>query len=190
MKFNNKYYVLRHGQAQSNVKDIMSCWPEKTHNPLTLEGRGQIKRAAEKLEGKGVELIIASDILRTKQTAEIVSKRLKVKVKYDKRLREYNVGIFNRKKIKELRKFFLPGERFKKKPKQGETYAEIEKRIYAFFRDIDKKYNNKTILIISHQLPLVFLEGKTRGFFGKEIFKKFPKEKRIKTGELRVLQSD
>ena len=28
MKLNNKYYLLRHGEAKSNVKNVVSCWPE------------------------------------------------------------------------------------------------------------------------------------------------------------------
>jgi broad specificity phosphatase PhoE len=35
--------------------------------------------------------------LRAKQTAEIISKETEAKIIFDKRLREYNIGIFNGK---------------------------------------------------------------------------------------------
>ena len=63
MKLNNKYYVLRHGEAVSNVKDIVSCWPEKFNNPLTKKGVVKINRAASQLEKKKIDLIFHSSIL-------------------------------------------------------------------------------------------------------------------------------
>jgi len=80
----NQYYLLRHGHSIRNLKDIADCWPEKIYSPLTAKGRGQAKRAAEKLSNKKIDLIFASDLLRTKQTAEIVGKRLKIKPRFDK----------------------------------------------------------------------------------------------------------
>ena len=50
-----------------------------------------------------------------------------------------------------------------------------------------KRYSNKNILIISHQVPLVLLEAKARGFSNQKILNKYPEGKRIKTGELREL---
>ena len=178
MKLNNKYYILRHAQAISNIKDIISCWPEKFDNPLSLKGQKEVKASAKKLKDKSIDLIFASDVLRTKQTAEIVEKEIKIKPKYDKRLREFNVGILNTMTIEEFRKYFPRETRFKKKPKKGETYNGIDERMYSFLKEIDKKYKNKNILVVSHQLPLLFFEAKIKGF---------PKEKRLETGELRIL---
>jgi len=189
-KYNNKYYILRHGEALSNKKEICSCWPEKFRNPLTLKGKQEVKKSAEKLKIEKIDLIFASDLLRTRQTAEIVGKELKIKPKFDKRLREYNVGIFNKKTIKDFRRFLPIGiKRFKIKPPKGENYNDIKKRISDFFREVDKKYSQKNILIISHQVPLTLLEGSVKGFSPQEFVKKYPIEsgKKIKTGELRKL---
>jgi len=184
----NKYYILRHGEAVSNKKGIISCWPEKVPNPLTKKGIGQIKIAVRKLIDKKIDLIFSSDLLRTRQTAEIVGKELKIKPRRDKRLREYNVGIFNGKAIKDFRKFLPTGiKRFKIHSPKGETYIDIKERMYDFLKEIDKRHSGKTILIISHQLPLILLEGKVKGFSNQGIIKKYPKKKRIKTGELRKL---
>ena len=63
MKLNNKYYIMRHGQAISNAKAVCSCWPEKFHNPLTILGEEEVREAAEKLkkkldlEGQTIDLI-------------------------------------------------------------------------------------------------------------------------------------
>lgn len=189
---NNKYYILRHGESLLNKKEILCCWPEKIYCPLTPKGRKQIKAQSEKLKtakrAPKINLIFSSDLLRTRQTAEIVSKELGIKPKYDKRLREYNVGIFNGRTRAELREFFGKEEkRFKVKPPGGENYVELKKRMSDFLKEMERKYSNKNILIISHQAALNLLEGKVKGLSNQEILKNFPKEKRIKVGELRVL---
>lgn len=185
---NNKYFILRHGEALSNKKRIVSCFPEKFYNPLTLDGRKQIKDIIPRLKKKKIDLIFSSNVLRTCQTAGIVAKELKIKPKQDKRLTECDFGVFNGKSIDEFRKFFWGRERFKKKSPKGETYVEIKKRMYDFLKDIDKKYSNKNILIVSHEAPLTQLEAKIKGVSSQEFFKKYPKKTRIKPGELRRLR--
>jgi len=184
----NKYYILRHGESLANRKKIISCWPEIIPSPLTKKGKGQIKIAAKKLKNKKINLIFSSDLLRTRQTAGIVGKELKIKPRYDKRLREYNVGIFNGKAIEEFRKFLPIGmKRFKIEPPKGETYFDIKERMCDFLKEIDERYSDKNILIISHQLPLSLLEGKIKGFSNQNIIGRYFKLKKIKTGELRKL---
>jgi len=194
MKLNNKYYILRHGEALSNVKDIVSSWPEKFNNHLTKKGREMIKESAQQLkntcaeQGRSINLIFTSPLLRTKQTAEIVGEALKIKPKIDKRLREVGFGKLSNGPIDTLWNFFKnEEERIKKRPPKGETYVEILDRLVNFLKDTDKKYKNKNILIISHEGPLVLLEGKVMGLSLKETIKKFPSEKRIHKGEIREL---
>ncbi|MEA3344381.1 MAG: histidine phosphatase family protein [Patescibacteria group bacterium] len=184
----NQYYILRHGQAYSNVKEIISCWPEKFHNPLTSKGKQQIETTAKKLKTKNIDLIFASDVLRTRETAEIVGKEIGIKPKYDKRLREYNVGVFNNRPIQEFRDF-LPNRkgRFANKPLEGETYKDIQNRMYSFLEEIDNKYSNKTILIVSHQLNLMLLDAKINKIANKDFCDKYFKNERFGTGEFNEL---
>jgi broad specificity phosphatase PhoE len=177
---------MRHGQAVSNVKDITSCWPEKFNNPLTKIGRGQVKETIQKIKETKIDYIFASDILRTKQTSELVGKAIKVKPKFDKRLRELNAGIFNGIAFEKLKDFY--GEkgyrRFKLKPKNGETYIDIQKRMVSFLKDTDKKYKGKSILIISHELPLILLDVLVKGIPNKDFY---TKREKINTAEFRDL---
>jgi len=213
---NNKYFILRHGECFSVKKGLVNCWPEKIYDPLTKKGKEQIKEVAKKLKnGKVVktsshlpprlakrdsviDLIFSSDLLRTKQTAEIVGKELEIAPKFDKRLREANVGIFNGKQIKEAGKFWdkerklSPLEYYKKRfqiaPPKGEDYTDIEKRMYGFFKELEKKYQGKNILIVSHQRPITLFEKITYGYNFNEFFKIILRKKEIKTGELRKLE--
>ncbi len=190
---------MRHGQAISNVGAVCSCWPEKFKNALTKKGKEDVKKSAEILRGKRVDLIFSSPLLRTKQTAKVVGKILNVKPKFDKRLREIGFGVFNDKPLEGMWKYFkTEEERIKNRPPRGETYEEILERMLGFLKDADKKYGGnppphkasarrRNILIISHEGPLFLFQGKVMGFSIKETIKKFPTEKRIHKGEIREL---
>lgn len=201
MKLNNKYYILRHGEAVSNIKSVVSSWPEKFRNPLTKNGREMIVGVAKKLKYKKINIIFSSDLLRTRQTAEIVVKILnshsksdkssttfkKLKVVLDKRLREVGFGQLNSKSTEELLYLGFERERLAHGLKKSETYASVLKRVSGFLKDVDKKYKDKTILIVSHQGPLWILANDVKGFSLEEGLKRNPEEKRIGRGEMREL---
>ncbi len=188
MKLNNKYFILRHGEALSNVKEIVSSWPEKFKNQLTKNGVLQIKSAADELREKNIDLIFASPLLRTKQTAEIISKQLKIRVRFDKRLKEIAFGIFSGGPAKSFVNFFENRlERIKKGAPKGESYTDVSKRMILFFKETNNKYKGKNILIISHQAPLFLLEGYIMGLSTTEIIKKFPKERMLRKGQIKEL---
>ena len=197
MKLRNKYYILRHGEAVSNVREVCSSWPEKFKNPLTQHGKEMILASAEILKanhaqhGNAIDMIFTSPLLRTKQTAQIVAKELNVAVKFDKRLREVSFGILNSKSIGQLNGYFKSEkERVKKKMPRGESYQEVVKRVYSFVKDADKKYKGKNILIVSHEGPLWMLESKIKGMTLARALDAIPKEgERIHRGEIRVLNS-
>ncbi len=189
----NKYFLLRHGQALSNVKEIISSWPEKGRFPLTEKGRKDIKERAQELKDKNVDFIFSSDLLRTKQTAQIVSEKIGIEPFFEKRLREYNVGIFNGKPEIDYRKHMEGKNRFKESSQRGETYNQIAERVLDLFKELEEKYSGKNILIISHQVPLTLLEAQIKGvsFEGKrsswDLRDKLLGGEKIKTGELREL---
>ncbi|MCD6528431.1 histidine phosphatase family protein [bacterium] len=190
-KLKNTYFILRHGQTihQTKKKDIVYGWPDD--NPpcgLTNKGKKDIQRAAQKLKQKGIDLIFASDTRRTRETAEIVAKKLGLKVNYDKRLRDVNWGIYQGKsKLKAWAYYKNPKLKFKKAPPGGESWADVEKRIVGFLKELEKKYKQKTILIVSHGDPLWLLEGWLRGLNQKQLLIQKLTGQTIKTGEIRQL---
>ncbi len=188
MELNNKYYILRHGEALSNVKNIVSCWPEKFINHLTTEGNNSARRSAQELKTKNINFIFASDLARTKETAEIAGDILGVKLEYDKRLREINFGIFNSGPTEKFEEYFKKKtDRMDKAAPGGENYKDVLKRVADFFEEINNKYKAQNILIISHQLPLFLLEGYAKGFSILETIEKIPEEKLLREAELREL---
>jgi broad specificity phosphatase PhoE len=194
MKLHNKYYILRHGEALSNKKEVVSSLPETFRNPLTSHGKEMIQESADFLkkllifQHKTLDFIFASPLLRTVQTAQIVGKALKITPKFDIRLREIDFGILNGKLIVDLdAAFHQESERIKKAMPKGETYQEVLQRMYDFLKDIDKKYEDKNILLVSHEGPLWMLEAKIHGMSLLQGLKRVPRDSRIHKGQIKEL---
>ena len=75
-----KIYVARHGQTEWNALN-KTCGT--TDIPLTELGLRQAEELADKVENLGIDLIIASTLIRAQQTAEAVSRRIGVPVLTD-----------------------------------------------------------------------------------------------------------
>ncbi|MBI2120271.1 MAG: class I tRNA ligase family protein [Parcubacteria group bacterium] len=162
-KSKNSYFVMRHGEAESNATNIVSTRVE-TPTHLTEKGRGEARAAAEGLKDKKIDFIFASDFVRTKETAEIVAEITgisKEKIIFDARLREVNTGDFDGRNINEYRSYFSSyGERYTKRPPNGETLLEVKHRVMDFLKETNEKYSGKTILIVTHENPaFMFLSG-------------------------------
>jgi len=188
LKLKNKYFILRHGQNihQTKKRGIIYGWPDD--NPpcgLTKTGKKQIKKIAKVLKNKKIDLIFSSDTLRTRQTAEIVAKKLGLKVNYDKRLRDINWGIYQGKSIIKAWAYYKnPKLRFKKAPPRGESWQDLKKRVTDFLKEIEKKFKGKNILIVSHGDPLWLLNGLFKGLSKNQLLFQKLRQKTIKTGEL------
>jgi len=187
-KFNNQYFILRHGQTTQQTKreKFTYRWPDAPPVKLTRKGERQIGQAAKKLRKSKIDLIYSSDIYRTRQTAKIVVKELGLRVRIDKRLRDINLGIYHGRPKKEFfRDFTLGVKRFSKRPKKGESWNDLKRRLISFLREIEKKHKNKRILIISHGDPLWLCEGIIKGFSNKKLIEDLSRGNYIKVGKLR-----
>lgn len=162
-KLKNKYILLRHGRNihQTLLKDYCYNYPDD--NPpcrLDEEGIKQVLLAGNKLIDKNIDLIFSSDILRAKQTAEIVSSALGKSINgHDERLRDLNWGVFAGGLKTKARAFYNNKDRLEDRPSGGENWTDVQKRMVEFVMELEEKYKNKNILIVSHADPLLVLEG-------------------------------
>ncbi|MDP1624790.1 MAG: class I tRNA ligase family protein [bacterium] len=165
----NTYTLMRHGEAESNVLGISNSDHTKKYH-LTDNGKEQTRARAKELKKTGIDLIIASDFMRTEETARIVAEELGIPAKdivYDVRLREYNVGPEREGKPWRSTEDYVREHG----PYPGmETPASLKKRVFAAMYDIDRKYQGKKILIISHGSPLnTIMNGITNDIDHEEI---------------------
>ena len=156
-----KIYLVRHGEAEHNVLSIGSSLPEITERHLTEKGKDQIREVAEFLRDKSVSAIISSPLLRTRETAAIISKSAGVPVDIDDRLHETGLGIFNEKPIQLFfDKYPKPEMRLSPDRADGvESFIDMRGRLQRFLSDLEEQYAGKTVVVVSHGDPLEQLHG-------------------------------
>ncbi|MEN9921207.1 MAG: hypothetical protein RLZZ517_185 [Candidatus Parcubacteria bacterium] len=189
-KSTNTYLVLRHGEAEHNISKTTSDTNEVPSH-LTQKGKEHISQVAQTLKNKKIDFIFVSPLMRAQETAEIVKEWCGLnsdQIITDERLKEVQTG-FNGKSNDEYKNFFKNLEdRYEHKHELGESLLDIKKRVGDFIYDIDSKYSNKNILIISHEYPIWMLMSvkdglnKTQTLALKEMEREF-----VKTGDVEEL---
>jgi len=110
--------------------------------------------------GTEIDLIISSPFTRTKQTAELIAAGVGVSKKdiiIDDRIHEISFGDLEGKSRKEYLEYVgvdTPYEDlYKELPGGGESIMQVKHRMMDFFYDIDKKYEGKNIVVVTHFTP-------------------------------------
>ena len=85
-----KVMLIRHGETDWNKANKVQGG--NTDLPLNENGIVQAEKTAERLKNEKIDEIYASPMKRALQTAEIIGKYHKIKIKSDKRLWERYYG--------------------------------------------------------------------------------------------------
>jgi len=165
-KSGNKYLIMRHGEAVFNTKGMLSSKLD-VENPITEKGREAVVKSASDLKRENIDLIFYSPLQRARETVEILKKELSLddnQLQEDARLLEVSFGEFEGESVNEYHSFFeYARERLTKPPEGGETWNEVKKRALDFLYEIEEKYKDKKVLIISHNGTLQMLQAGARG---------------------------
>jgi len=168
----NTYFAMRHGQSESNVESYISTLPDSPDH-ITDEGRVEVERATQELKGKGIDLIVSSPFVRTRETTEIVQRVLGLPadaVMFDARLGELNAKDGQGKSWDEhLARYGSHINRFLLHLGDEENYADVEARVAELLYSLDAQYRGKTILLVSHGLPLFLLQATTQHLSHQDI---------------------
>lgn len=81
-------FIVRHGETEGNAMRIIQV----PATPLSITGRAQAQRLAERIETMGVARILASDLVRAVETAAYVSERTGVEIELEPSFRERDFG--------------------------------------------------------------------------------------------------
>lgn len=163
----NRYFMTRHGEAVFNTKGILNS-DQGVENPLTENGKEAIKKSAENFDDTKIDLIVHSPLQRTRETAKNFQEALGLSedvLVEDDRLREVTFGEFEGKTVDGYHSFFeYSRERLTKPPKGGETWNEVKQRITEVLYELEEKYSDKNIMIVSHNGPLKMLYAGAFGY--------------------------
>lgn len=143
-------YLIRHGITRHNLNSVIMGQGD---SPLTEEGIRNAMRLAKKLSSIEFDRIYASDLKRAYLTAKAMAQELGIKQKPSKikALRELDYGIYTGRRKADVKKEcpqYLTDVRFVYP--NGESFLQMQKRVIKFIKRIEKKHNNKTLLIVSH----------------------------------------
>ncbi len=172
-KSGNTYFVVRHGQAESNVEGgVHGTVSSRKDDPdhLTLEGKKQVEKTAEEIKEQGLEfdVVFVSPFVRTTDTLNILKDKLNIseeKIVFDERLGELNAGDFEGKPWDEYGKMFKnEKERFLNPIHGGESLLDLKRRVGEFIYEIENTYKDKKVLIVSHGAPIWMLYAIKEGF--------------------------
>ncbi len=154
-KSGNKYFVMRHGEAENNLKSGIHYKNAELNANLTKKGKEQILESCKNFKEK-IDIVISSPLNRAKETTEIFCKQINFplgKVIYDKRVREQETSsIFEGKNRATFDEYY--DKDYLDKPTEilpeGENFIQMVKRLGDFIYELETKYAGKNILIIGH----------------------------------------
>lgn len=131
--------LVRHGETVDNARQIMQG---QTQGDLNEKGREQAWQVAERLSAEPVDAVVASDLRRAIQTAEIIAAPHNLVVKTTELLRERDWGSFTGRYIPDLR-----GETW---PDDIESEEALLHRALAFLQYITTTYPDKRVVAVGH----------------------------------------
>lgn len=141
-----KIYLVRHAQTEANYQGLLQG---RTNTPLSEAGIRDAQKLKEKLNGKPLDICITSPLSRTWQTAMIMAGD-RTYILEDERLIERNLGNFEGKSrtLYDAKKYWdyelNTGE-------EGvEKIQDVIERAENFLNELKEKYNDKSVLIVSH----------------------------------------
>lgn len=139
--------LIRHGITEWNelgrsqgISDI----------PLNEFGKQQAVALANRLSlEEKWDIIVTSDLLRAKETGQIIASKLNLPVSlFDERIREINCGeIEGTTEEERINKW---GSNWRELNLGMEKFEDVSKRGYEFLTELATKYIDKRVLVVSH----------------------------------------
>ncbi|MFJ5232298.1 bifunctional RNase H/acid phosphatase [Kitasatospora sp. NPDC088391] len=152
--------LLRHGETPLTPLKRFSG-STGTDPGLSEKGVWQAERAAEALASRGtVQAVVSSPMLRTRQTAEAVARRLGLEVRIEEGLRELDFGAWEgltyaevmERHPEDLNAFLASA---KAKPTgSAESLTGLAQRVGQARDRIIARYPGRTVLVVSHVSPI------------------------------------
>lgn len=141
-----KLIVIRNTEAPSNVNYVVGG---RSNESLTKKGVIQAKALRKKLEKINYDVIITSPVNRAVETANIVNYK-NIPIIKDERITERDSGDLLLKDRNLVNKTEWNSMEKLRTDDGAETLLSLINRTNDFIEEIRKKYENKTVLIVTH----------------------------------------
>ena len=161
----DRIHLIRHGEVHNPGQVLYGRLP---HFRLSYRGHEMAELAAKTLKSdkRPVSALIASPLLRTRESAEHVQDLLGIELVTDQRVIEpYN--IFEGRKLSAkhiaLRPHLVYHLRNPNKPTWGEPYEAVLARMLEAIRQANESVLDGDVVIVTHQLPIVMVQRHLAG---------------------------
>ena len=132
-------YLVRHGETVDNANQIMQG---QTQGKLNENGIQQARELSEQWKDKAIDIILASDLKRSIDTARIIAEPHRLEVLITPLLRERDWGSFTGRFIPDLK-----GEVW---PDDIETLENLLSRAGEFIAYVKQTFPGKKVLAVGH----------------------------------------
>lgn len=147
-------FLIRHGETPlTPMKKFSGDGPLDPH--LTEEGLAQAELVAAAIAELNPEIIVASPLNRTRQTAEAISKVTGLPINFDQTWIECSFGIWDGMSIEEVKarypadyQAWLSSTAFA--PPEGESYDAVAIRIEEALEQIVSMYPSQRVAVVTH----------------------------------------
>jgi broad specificity phosphatase PhoE len=134
-KSSTHLFLIRHGETEWNVE---GRYQGQADPPLNERGIRQAYELGEKLAQVNLDLLYTSPLLRSEQTAEIISQKLAIPIYKDERLMEVT-------------------------PPGGENLEQVGQRVFAAIDELLQNHTGERIGIVSHRIPIALIKMRYQG---------------------------
>jgi len=162
--------LVRHGATAHTLDKRFSSGLGGANPGINDEGRAQVRATADWLAplADGIDVVIASPVRRTHESAEILGARLGRPVLTEEGLAEMEVGAWDGLTFAEIQDRY-PDEldrwlgSLDEAPGGGESFRVLEKRVLASLERLLSEYAGRTVLAVSHVTPIKVLVAHALG---------------------------
>lgn len=174
-------YLVRHGQTAWNLEKKTQG---HTDIPLNEKGRNQAKILAQVISNLKIDKIISSDLLRARETAEIINEKIGKNITYDERIREINYGILEGAPRDTLTQEMWDIYNTCPEELKAETKTHVFERIKTFFDELQDSKDNTLIITHGGALRMIMYYAKNRNEFDNNIYIKYFKDIKINNADI------
>jgi probable phosphoglycerate mutase len=145
--------LVRHGETSANLERI---WQGSIDSPLTPRGLEQAGRVARHLLAhcRDPAALYSSPLRRARHTAEVIGELLRLELRVEVDLREYELGSWEGKSYSELRKRHRLWERMLGDPDfaphGGESPGQVATRVGRALRRIAGAHRGRRTIVVCH----------------------------------------
>ena len=132
-------YLARHGETVDNANQILQG---RTQGMLNEKGQEQAENLAKSLDGIQIDAVIASDLKRAVDTAEVLGKRRSMPLITTPLLRERDWGSFTGRFIPDLKDVPWPDD--------VESMDAMMERARLFMDWLRRDYSQQTVVAVGH----------------------------------------